>query len=97
MPKQPKITPEATPEMLEGLRYMVESAEQSGVQTAFKAATLKISGPINYKTEIMGFCCRRMRSAISKAEYIYNGKRVKLWGSPICINKCPFCGEVYNG
>ena len=56
-----------------------------------ECATIDIQGPINYKTEIMGFCCRKMKYALYRAELVYNGKGVKLWGGQEYLSECPYC------
>ena len=58
----------------------------------FKTGKLNIKGPINYKTQVIHFCCKQMKRAIYKAEYVYNSYGVQKWGDYRYIDKCPYCG-----
>lgn len=60
----------------------------------FTTANLKISGPINYETEVMTFCCRAMKHAICSAKYVYDGNGVMLWGEKDYLDRCPYCGAT---
>ena len=82
--------------MIEGLKCVGEAAELAGNRIAFKTSTLKVIGPINYKTDTMKVCCRQMRQSLCKALFVYDGKGIKLWGGDKYLFGCPFCGAAYD-
>ena len=74
---------------------MGEAAELAGKCIAFKASTLKVSGPINYKTDTIKVCCRRMKLSLYRAKHVYNNKGVRLWGDQEYLTMCPYCGARF--